>query len=293
MREITVISGKGGTGKTSITAALASLGKSMVLCDSDVDAADLHLVLEPTILESFRFEGSWLASINPEICTNCGLCSENCQFDAIFLDHQKIRSIDPFKCEGCRLCERICPSRAISSTRSANNHWFISDTRVGKMTHARMGPGEENSGKLVTKVRTKAREIAKEEQAQIILTDGPPGTGCPAIASITGTDLVLLVMEPSKSSLHDAKRVIELVGQFNIPIRVIINKWDINPEVTEEIENYLKEQSIPLLARLPFSEEFIEALIKGQTIVEYNAQSPIVRTLESVWEKLSAWSPQR
>ncbi len=224
MKETTVISGKGGTGKTSIT------------------AADLHLVMKPTILESFPFEGSWIASINPERCTNCGLCSEHCRFDAISWDNTEFRSIDPFRCEGCRLCERICPAEAISSTRSINNKWFISDTRMGKMTHASMGPGEENSGKLVTKVRTKAREIAKETHAQILLTDGPPGTGCPAIASITGTGLVLLVMEPSQSSLHDAIRVIELFGQFDIPIQAIINKWDINPEVTEQIEIYLEKQ---------------------------------------------------
>ncbi len=287
MKEITVISGKGGTGKTSITAALASVGKNLVLCDSDVDAADLHLILNPTILESFPFEGSWIASINPELCTNCGLCSEHCRFDAISLDNTEFRSINPFKCEGCRLCERICPAGAISSTRSINNQWFISDTRMGKMTHASMGPGEENSGKLVTKVRTKAREIAKVTHAQIILTDGPPGTGCPAIASITGTDLVLLVMEPSKSSLHDAKRVIELVGQFNIPIQVIINKWDINPEVTEQIEIYLEEQSIPLLGKLPFHEGFIQAMIEGQSIVEAYPQSDISKVIKSAWEQIS------
>jgi MinD superfamily P-loop ATPase len=156
LKEITVISGKGGTGKTSITAALASVGKSLVLCDSDVDAADLHLILKPTNLESFPFEGSWIASFNPELCTNCGLCSEHCRFNAISWDNTEFRSIDPFRCEGCRLCERICHAGAIRSTRSINNHWFISDTRMGKMTHASMGPGEENSGKLVTKVRTKA-----------------------------------------------------------------------------------------------------------------------------------------
>jgi len=288
MKEITVISGKGGTGKTTLTAALASLGNNLVLSDNDVDAADLHLILRPVILESHCFEGSWLASINPDLCSNCGICSEHCRFDAISLDTHGIRSINPFKCEGCRLCERVCPSAAISSTRSTNNSWYISDTRMGKMTHAMMGPGGENSGKLVTEVRTKAREIAKEVEADIILNDGPPGTGCPAIASITGTDRVLLVMEPSKSSLHDAQRVIELVQQFQIPVFVIINKWDINAEMTVQIEKYLEENAIPLLAKLPFREIFVEAMIKGKTIVEFDPGSDISMTLRSVWKELIA-----
>lgn len=288
MKEITVISGKGGTGKTTVTAALASLGKNMVLSDNDVDAADLHLILKPVVLETHCFEGSWLASINPDQCINCGICSDHCRFEAISLDDHGVRRVHPFKCEGCRLCERVCPSEAISSTRSTNNSWYVSDTRMGKMTHAMMGPGEENSGKLVTQVRTKAREIAKELKADIILNDGPPGTGCPAIASITGTDRVLLVMEPSKSSLHDAQRVIELVKQFEIPIFVIINKWDINAEMTKQIEKYLELNSIPLLGKLPFQELFVEAMIKGQTIVEFDPGSDISKTLSSAWKELTA-----
>ncbi len=204
MKEITVISGKGGTGKTTITAALATAGKNMVLCDGDVDAADLHLVLEPQIKESHVFEGSWVAHIDNELCAHCGICSEYCRFEAISVNDSMQRKIDPFKCEGCRLCERICPSKAITSTRSSNNTWFVSDTRSGILVHARMGPGEENSGKLVSKVREKARELATQNNANFILTDGPPGTGCPVIASITGTDAVLVVIEPSQSSLHDA-----------------------------------------------------------------------------------------
>lgn len=288
MKEITVISGKGGTGKTTVTAALASLGTKLVLSDNDVDAADLHLILIPEVLEAHTFEGSWLAFIHPDQCINCGICSDHCRFEAISLDAQGTRSVNPFKCEGCRLCERVCPSEAISSTRSTNNSWYVSDTRMGKMTHARMGPGEENSGKLVTQVRTKAREIAKELQADVILNDGPPGTGCPAIASITGTDRVLLVMEPSKSSLHDAQRVIELVQQFKIPVFVMINKWDINAEMTVHIEKYLEENSIPLLAKLPFREIFVEAMIKGKTIVEFDPGSDITRTLRSAWKELTA-----
>ncbi len=286
MKEITIISGKGGTGKTTVTAALATAGKNLVLCDGDVDAADLHLILEPQIMETFVFEGAWVASINQDLCAQCGICSEYCRYDAINMDGSGLRSIDPFKCEGCRLCERICPSRAIHSEKSKNNSWFISTTRAGIMTHALMGPGEENSGKLVAQVRRKAREIARDREASMLLTDGPPGTGCAAISSITGTDQVLLVMEPSKSSLHDAQRVIELVEQFNIPISVIINKWDIDSEMASKIELFLQEYSIPVLGKLPFDESVVEAMIKGKTITEYAPESESSRVLRAVWSQL-------
>lgn len=286
MKEITVISGKGGTGKTSITAALASVAGSMVLCDSDVDAADLHLILNPEILEHHIFKGSWVASINQNLCTQCGICSDLCQFEAISIDNTELRTINPFKCEGCRLCERLCPSEAITSVQSTENSWYVSTTRVGTMTHARMGPGEENSGKLVTQVRRKAKELAKEEGAPFLLTDGPPGTGCPAIASITGTNQVLLVMEPSKSSLHDAERVIELVGQFNIPLFVLINKWDINPEITGQIEKFLDKNSIRLIGKLPYDESFVEAMIQKQTVTEYRPDSDTSHLIRSVWNQL-------
>ena len=286
MKEITILSGKGGTGKTTVTAALATTGDNLVLCDGDVDAADLHLILKPQILESYVFEGAWLASIDQELCAHCGLCTEYCRFDAISIDELGNRSIDPFKCEGCRLCERICPSKAIRSEKSTNNSWYVSDTRAGIMTHATMGPGEENSGKLVSQVRKKAREIAKERGASVLLTDGPPGTGCAAISSITGTDAVLLVIESSMSSLHDASRLAELVGQFNIPLFAIINKFDIHTEVSMEIEAFLTEQSIPLLGKMPFDELVVHAMVAERSVPEYAPDSEISNIIRSIWKQL-------
>lgn len=286
MKEITIISGKGGTGKTTVTAALACMGTEQVLCDADVDAADLHLILEPGIQETYVFEGAWLAHIDRDLCDSCGICTEYCRFDAIEMDKSGLRRINSHKCEGCRLCERICPSKAIASHRSTNNSWFVSQTRAGIMTHASMGPGEENSGKLVTRVRNKAREIARDTGAPFILTDGPPGTGCAAIASITGTDVVLLVMESSRSSLHDAQRLIELVSQFEIPLYAIINKSDMNAETTEEIEAFLATRSIPLLAKVPFDEEIVRAMLAGLSIPEYDPHSTITRILSDARNKL-------
>jgi len=286
MKEITIVSGKGGTGKTTVTAALATLGDNLVLCDSDVDAPDLHLVLDPHILESHIFEGAWVASIDQERCTDCGICSDYCRFDAISLNASGNLSINPFKCEGCRLCERICPSGAIHSVKSINNAWYVSETRAGIMTHASMGPGEENSGKLVSQVRKKAREIAKERDAGVVLTDGPPGTGCAAISSITGTDVVLLVIEASMSSLHDAKRMAELVEQFHIPLYAIINKFDIHNDISSQVEMFLEARSIPLLGKIPFDESVVHAMVSGQSYPEYAPHSELSGIFHSVWNNL-------
>lgn len=290
MKEITIISGKGGTGKTTVTAALASIGNNLVLCDGDVDAADLHLILKPRIQESHVFEGAWVATINQELCAQCGICSEYCRFDAISLDASGKRSIDPFKCEGCRLCERICPSTAISSEKSKNNSWFVSETRLGIMTHAAMGPGEENSGKLVSQVRKKARDLARETGANILLTDGPPGTGCAAISSITGTSAVLMVIEASLSSLHDARRLSELVRQFDIPLFAIINKFDIHTQVSKEIEAFLLKESIPLLGKIPFDESVVKAMIAGLSVPEYDPDAVFTNIIQSVWDQLTSES---
>ena len=289
MKEITIVSGKGGTGKTTVTSALATLGDQLVICDSDVDAADLHLILKPKILESHVFEGAWVAYLDPDVCTNCGICSEYCRFDAISVNGEGRLRIDPFKCEGCRLCERICPVEAIHSEKSTNNFWYISETRAGTMTHARMGPGEENSGKLVSQVRSKAREIARDEGAKILLTDGPPGTGCAAISSITGTDAVLLVIESSMSSLHDSERLVVLVGKFQIPLYAVMNKYDIHPGVSSEIEAFLERNSIPLLGRIPFDETVVSAMVAGKSLPEFAPDSPLTGIFRALWDQLAAF----
>lgn len=287
MKEITIVSGKGGTGKTTVTSALATIGEQLVLCDSDVDAADLHLILKPKILESHVFEGAWVAYLDPDICTDCGLCQEYCRFEAISENGEGRLRINPFKCEGCRLCERICPVEAIHSEKSINNSWYVSETRAGIMIHASMGPGEENSGKLVSQVRTKAREIAKDQDVKILLTDGPPGTGCAAISSITGTDAVLLVIESSMSSLHDAKRMVELVGKFQIPVYAVMNKYDIHPDVSSDIEAYLRQNSIPLLGRIPFDETVVSAMVAGKSVPEFTPDSQLTGIFKDIWDRLA------
>ena len=287
MKEITVISGKGGTGKTSLTAALAVAGSDLVICDCDVDAADLHLILHPEIKETHVFEGAWSATINPDKCKDCGTCSEHCKFEAISVNEAGKRIINPFLCEGCRLCERLCPSVAITSERSRNNSWFISETRRGPMVHASMGPGEENSGKLVTQVRRAGRDLASKLNLRYILNDGPPGTGCATIASVTGSDAVLLILEPSITSLHDADRVIKLVEKFNIPIYALINKASMNIEMAKNIAGFLKRKGITLLGEIPFDKSIIEALIKGLTINEYQPKSDTSKIICSAWQQLT------
>lgn len=288
MKEIVVLSGKGGTGKTSITAALASVAKNAVFCDNDVDAADLHLLLHPQIKEQSVFLSAWQAEIDQEKCTGCAVCMDYCRFDAIHKDADGCVVVNPFQCEGCKLCEKVCPSDAISSFQSDKNHWFISDTRFGTLVHARMGPGEENSGKLVTEVRRQAKVQAKAQGCDYMLSDGPPGIGCTVISSLTGANTVLLVIEPTKSGWHDASRLIELIKTFGMETYALINKYDINVEVADEIAVSLQAKSIPLLAKVPFEKAVVDAMTSGKTIVEYAPEGKIAMQLKKVWETLSA-----
>lgn len=289
MKEITILSGKGGAGKTTITAALASLAKNTVFCDNDVDAADLHLIFKPEMLVKHEFSSGSIAKIEQDSCTNCGLCESSCRFDAIHTNNEGFPEVNPFQCEGCRLCERICPANAISTHENFNNHWFVSDTRFGTLVHAKMGPGEENSGKLVSRIRDKAREIASEQSADFILNDGPPGIGCSAISSVTGTDAVLLVIEPTVSGLHDAKRLTEMVKSFNIPMIAIINKYDINNDASSLVETFLNGNNIPVLGRIPFDTALVESMINEQTIIEFNSENPVSKELDKVWKQITVF----
>lgn len=287
MKEITILSGKGGAGKTSIAAALASIAKNAVFCDNDVDAADLHLIFSPEVKEKHKFSSGNIAFINPEICTNCGLCEESCRFDAIHSNGNHQPEVNPIQCEGCRLCERICPVGAITTTEKFNNEWYISETRFGTLVHARMGAGEENSGKLVTRIRQAAKEIATTKNASFIINDGPPGIGCAAIASVTGTNAVLVIIEPTLSGLHDAKRLVELVNTFKIPVFAIINKFDINSKITADVQNYLAEKNIPLAGRIPFNTKMVESMVHGKTVVEFVPEEEISKAFFLIWEKIT------
>jgi MinD superfamily P-loop ATPase len=285
MKEITILSGKGGAGKTTVAAAIASVAQNAVFCDNDVDAADLHLIFNPEIKETYTFDSGSKAVINPDNCTNCGLCSDYCRFDAIHPNSSGQYEINHFQCEGCRLCERVCPAESITTIKNNNNYWYVSETRFGTLVHAKMGPGEENSGKLVTEVRRKAKEIAIEVKADYIINDGPPGIGCSAIASVTGTDLVLLVIEPTLSGLHDAARLVELAESFKIPIQAIINKFDINTEITGKVEKYLSDKNIPLAGKLAFEPKMVESMVAEKTIVEFAPGENISWEFYSIWDK--------
>ena len=287
MKEITILSGKGGAGKTSVTAAIASFAKNAVFCDNDVDAADLHLIFNPNIEESYPFSSGSVATINSDSCTQCGLCESSCRFDAIHTNTTGFPEVNPHQCEGCRLCERICPENAITTKENFNNHWYVSNTRFGKLVHAKMGPGEENSGKLVSRIREKAREIATTNKANFVINDGPPGIGCTAISSITGVNVVLLVIEPTVSGLHDAKRLIKLVQSFNIKMFAIINKYDIDREFSVKVEKYLASLNIDVLYRIPFDTVMVESMVNQQTLTEFAPEHTISINMQETWLKLS------
>jgi len=283
MKEIIVISGKGGTGKTSLISAFASLAENKVLCDADVDAADLHLIMNPNVIQRSDFQSGNTAVINKDQCTECDLCREMCRFNAISADYE-VNSID---CEGCGVCVHFCPESAIDFPVNTCGEWFISDTRFGKMVHARLGIAEENSGKLVTLVRQEARKLAEAKNLDLILTDGPPGVGCPVIASIGGASAVLIVTEPTVSGKHDMERVAQLAAHFKIPALVCVNKFDLNLELTREIEKYAKEKEIACLGRIPFDPIFTKAMIQAQTVFEYDGQSNVGDAIRGTWQRLS------
>lgn len=283
MQELVVISGKGGTGKTTLLAAFASLAENKVLCDADVDAADLHLILDPKVRERHDFVSGHTAEINPEACTQCGLCRELCRFDAIGENFQ----VDPISCEGCGVCYYLCPENAIAFPPNTCGEWYVSDTRFGPMAHARLGIAEENSGKLVTLIRQQGKALAQRDGLELLLTDGPPGVGCPVIASLGGATAVLIVAEPSVSGRHDMERVAQLAAGFHIPAMVCINKFDLNPEQGAAIEAYAEKKNIAVMGRIPFDPMFTKAMVMGKTLFEYNGHSEGSGAVRSIWEKVA------
>ena len=283
MKQIVVISGKGGTGKTSVVAALASIANNKVLADCDVDAADLYLIFEPKIREEIGFSASKVATIDKEKCIECGQCLRACRFKAINKDFV----IDPVACEGCGLCFHLCPTQAIDLKLKSSGSYFVSSTRTGTMVHAKLGIAEENSGRLVTLVRKKARELATVEKSDYIIIDGSPGIGCPVIASLTGVDLALIVTEPTLSGAHDLERVVKLARHFQIKTAVCINKYDINLEKTVEIKKFCDREKIVVVGQLLYDPVFNRAQMKQQSAIEFDCQDKTVkRELEKIWRKL-------
>ncbi len=281
MKQIVVISGKGGTGKTVMTGAFASLAKNHVMADCDVDAADLHLLLHPNIKDRHDFRSGLSASIDKDLCIKCGKCISTCRFSAISNDFE----IDHVSCEGCGFCRHICPVGAIKMEENLAGEWFISETRFGPMVHAKLGIAEENSGKLVSLVRKQAKDLAEKGNYDWVLIDGAPGIGCPVIASLSGIDCAVVVTEPTLSGLHDASRVIEVTRHFNINSKLVINKFDLNPEMSEEIEKYCVKNGIELIGKVKFDKSVVESMVEGKTIMEYK-DTPVKEDLIGIWEKL-------
>jgi MinD superfamily P-loop ATPase len=283
MKELIVISGKGGTGKTSLMAAFASLAKNKVLCDADVDAADLHLIMDPQVRKRHVFQSGHTAVIDQDKCTDCGVCLDLCRWDAISNDFE----VNPIECEGCGVCVHFCPEKAIDFPENTCGEWYISDTRLGPMVHARLGIAEENSGKLVTLVRQEARKLGEERNLELILSDGPPGVGCPVIASIGGASAVLIVTEPTVSGQHDMVRVAQLADHFRVPAMICVNKFDLNLERTRDIENFAREKELSCLGRIPFDPIFTKAMLQAQTIFEYNTESEVGQAIKEIWRRLA------
>jgi MinD superfamily P-loop ATPase len=288
MKQLVILSGKGGTGKTSVTAALAhlaSLEMRIVLADADVDAANLELVLEPTKLEEHVFMGGQVAVIDPDLCQLCGRCYEICRFDAIIPGDDTYR-VDPLACEGCASCVYQCPEDAIHSEEQQAGLWFRSDTHFGPLFHAHLFAGQENSGKLVTLVKQHGRLLALDEGRKLLIVDGPPGIGCPVISANAGADPALLVTEPTVSGVHDLERILGTVNHFRVPAMVLINKADVNPGHTAGIEAYCRAQGIELVGKLPYDDVVTEAMVQGQPVTIYQPEGAMASALREVWAQM-------
>ncbi len=281
MKTLTVVSGKGGTGKTSIVASFAHLAKNKILVDCDVDAANLHLLLNPEVKKSFQFKGGKLAVIDREKCSGCRKCEKICQFEAI-----KDFTVDPLSCEGCSLCFHICPESAIKMREKITGWIYISKTKYGPLVHAKLGIGEGNSGKLVTEVRNTAEEIVKNKKIELIIIDGSPGIGCPVIASLTGADLALIITEPTLSGIADLERIGGVCDHFGIPWVVCINKYDINEDNTKRIEKECRQREINVVGKIPYDESFIYAILKNVPLTEFSSNKSVTE-IKKLWEHIS------
>ena len=282
MKELVVISGKGGTGKTSIVASIAQLAEEKVMADCDVDAADLHLILDPEIRMKQHFYSGRIAVLDRDVCTECGKCLELCRFAAIAGNYE----IDHLSCGGCGVCAYFCPSDAIEMVEKMAGNWFVSETRYGPLVHARLGIAEDNSGKLVSEVKQISREVAKDRGYELIVIDGAPGIGCPVIASLAGAQLTLIVCEPTVSGIHDMKRVVDLANHFQIRSMVCINKYDLNRDSVREIERYCAEHDIAVVARIPYDINFTRAQIEAKSITEYS-DGESSREIRRMWGRIA------
>lgn len=281
MKEIVIISGKGGTGKTSLAGSFASIvSPGAVLVDADVDAANLSLICNPTLLETHEFSSSEEAQIDLDSCLCCDLCWELCRYEAISENYK----VDSLKCEGCKVCYYACPNQSISLVKKISGHWFVSKTAYGTLVHARLGVAEENSGKMVTTVRNAARDLALLENKELIIIDGPPGIGCPVISSLSGVDTALVVTEPTVSGIHDMERVLEVCRHFNVKASVCINRYDLHMGNTHIIESYCLENRIKMAGKVPFDRTFMKALAEGKSIVEYAHGSVVSDIIRDIWD---------
>jgi MinD superfamily P-loop ATPase len=287
-KELVVISGKGGTGKTSLVASFCALEKNIAISDCDVDAADLHLVLTPEVLERGAFSGGEIAVIDPDMCTGCGACMDECRFNAVTKinkDNTILYQIDEIACEGCGVCGLVCTFDAVTFKTAINGEWYISRTRFGPMSHAKLGIAEENSGKLVSLIRNKKNELASAHNLDTSIIDGSPGTGCPVIASITGTDYALVVTEPTVSGVHDLRRILDVIRFFDIKSGIIVNKYDLNPEKSAEIKKIADRYGADFSGEIPYDTSFTEAQTRGVSVVEYE-DSPLTAEIARIWEKI-------
>jgi MinD superfamily P-loop ATPase len=280
VKEITVLSGKGGTGKTSVTASLAVLTQKTVLTDCDVDAPDLHMLLKPEVLETQEFKASKVAVIDQDTCVQCGKCEENCRFGAI-----ENFSIDTVLCEGCGVCTYICPVAAIEMEKRVSGYAFISKTKYGPMSHALLNPGEENSGKLVSLVRKNAKKVAEKENCELIINDGPPGIGCPVIASVGGINIGLIVVEPTLSGIHDMERALGLLSHFKIPALICVNKYDLNEKNTDRIAEFCESNGVEVVGKIPFDSIVTEAMVAGKPVMEYSPKCSVSKAIKEMWQR--------